>query len=105
MTKQSKSTSLTDGVVEPAHFVPLGVIRAEYGGSLEAYIRRHAVGDVVITMAVDMAVAGQNRQKFFVAVAVTTHFDEAESLSDEVERMAPRSYAALCMGASASLWQ
>jgi len=104
MTKQSKSNSLTDGVVEPAHFVPLGVIRAEYGGSLEAYIRRHAVGDVVITMAVDMAVAGQNRQKFFVAVAVTTHFDEAESLSDEVERMAPKNHMPLFAWVPAHLY-
>ncbi len=88
----------------PAHFVPLGVLRAEYKGKLARYMARHNTADVVITMPLEIDVAGAGKQKFFVAVAVTTHFDEAESLADEVARMTPKKHKPLFAWVPAHLY-
>ena len=67
----------------PAHFVPLSVIRSDYRGKLARYMAGNNTADVVVTMPLEIDVAKSGKQKFFVAVAVTTHFDETESLADD----------------------
>jgi hypothetical protein len=76
----------------PAHFVPLAVIIDEYDGVLGQYISATGADDVVVTMPVTVDVAREGKQKFFVAVAVTTAFDGPEALSDEIERTAPKGH-------------
>jgi len=66
----------------PAHFVPLSVIMADHGGDLGAYMAAHDTRDVVVTMPVEMEVAGKGGQRFYVAVAVTWNFDSAEPIED-----------------------
>ena len=67
---------------EGAHFVPLAVIMSDYEGSLAAYIEATGSRDNVITMPVEMEVAGVGGCKFMAAVAVTWNFDGAEALHD-----------------------
>jgi len=43
-------------------------------------------------MPVTVDVAREGKQKFFVAVAVTTAFDDPEALSDEIERTVPKGH-------------
>jgi hypothetical protein len=76
----------------PAHFVPLTVIIDEYDGVLGKYISATGASDVVVTMPVTVDVAREGKQKFFVAVAVTTAFDDPEALLDEIERTAPKGH-------------
>ncbi|MEK9760447.1 MAG: hypothetical protein VW472_05360 [Candidatus Puniceispirillum sp.] len=104
MAMKTKSNNEAVPPPEPAHFVPLGVIRAEYQGKLARYMARHNTADVVVTMPLEIDVAGAGKQKFFVAVAVTTHFDEAESLADEVARMAPKKHKPLFAWVPAHLY-
>ena len=90
MAKTTKrGASHADGDA-PAHFVPLAVIINEYDGVLGQYMSATGAGDVVVTMPVTVDVAREGKQKFFVAVAVTTAFDDPEALSDEIERTAPK---------------
>ena len=79
----------------PAHFVPLAVIIDQYKGKLARYMAAENTQDVVVTMSVEMAVANQGDRKFFVAVAVTKHFSDSESLSDEAERQCPKGHKCL----------
>lgn len=88
----------------PAHFVPLSVIRADYQGKLARYMAGNNTADVVVTMPLEIDVAKSGKQKFFVAVAVTTHFDETESLADEVARMAPKKYSPIFAWVPAHLY-
>ena len=74
----SPGPNATDG----AHFVPLSVIMSDYGGNLAAYIEATGSRDNVITMPVEMEVAGVKGRKFMTAVAVTWNFDSAEALQD-----------------------
>ena len=104
MSKSSqKSTSAKSGR-EPAHFVPLGVIRKDYNSNLAMYMKRQKAQDVVVTMPVEMQVGTKGRQKFFVAVAVTSRFGESESLADEVQRMAPEGHMPLFAWVPANLY-
>ena len=64
------------------HFIPLAVIMSEYDGRLASYIEATGSRDNVITMPVEMEVAGVKGRKFMVAVAVTWHFDSAEAIQD-----------------------
>jgi hypothetical protein len=72
-----------------AHFVPLAVIMSDYGGSLTAYMTATHSRDNVITMQVEMEVAGVSGRKFMVAVAVTWNFDSAEALQDAATEDCP----------------
>ncbi len=72
-----------------AHFVPLEVIMSDHAGSLAAYIEATASRDNVITMQVEMEVAGVTGRKFMVAVAVTWSFDSAEALQDAAVEECP----------------
>ncbi|MEX0503080.1 hypothetical protein AB3X55_05730 [Alphaproteobacteria bacterium LSUCC0719] len=72
-----------------AHFVPLAVIMSDYGGSLAAYMTATHSRDNVITMQVEMEVAGVSGRKFMVAVAVTWNFDSAEALQDAATEDCP----------------
>ena len=65
-----------------AHFVPLSIIMADHDGELSRYMEASGSRDVVVTMPVTMDVVGRGTQSFFVAVAVTWHFDNAEPLQD-----------------------
>jgi len=65
-----------------AHFVLLSVIMSDHGGDLASYMAASGSSDVVVTMPVTMDVVGRGTQSFFVAVAVTWHFDSAEPLQD-----------------------
>ena len=65
-----------------AHFVPLSVIMSDHGGDLASYMAASGSGNVVVTMPVTMDVVGRGTQSFFVAVAVTWHFDSAAPLQD-----------------------
>ena len=60
--------------------------------SVESALREAGAGDVVVTMPVTVDVAREGKQKFFVAVAVTTAFDDPEALADEIERTAPKGH-------------
>ena len=104
MAKTSKRRSAPPISNNPAHFVPLGVIMSDYDGVLAKYMSDNNAGDVVITMPVTVDVAGEGKQKFFVAVAVTTSFDEPEALSDEVERSAPKGHCPLFAWVPANLY-
>ena len=74
---------------EAAHFVPLAVIMSDYEGRLAGYIRATGSRDNVITMPVEMEVAGVKGRKFMVAVAVTWNFDSAEALQDAAAEECP----------------
>ena len=73
-----------------AHFVPLSVIMSDHGGDLASYMAASGSSDVVVTMPVTMDVVGRGTQSFFVAVAVTWHFDSAEPLQDAVTADCPK---------------
>lgn len=88
----------------PAHFVPLEVIMRDYDGVLVQYMNENKADDVVITMPVTVDVAGEGKRKFFVAVAVTTNFEESEGLSDEIERSAPQGHRPLFAWVPANLY-
>lgn len=85
-------TSLAD---HPAHFVPLSVIIDKHKGKLARYMATENTEDVVVTMSVEMAVAGKGDHKFFVAVGVTKNFDDSEALSDEAARQCPKGHQCL----------
>ena len=92
MAKTKKRAASHHDSDAPAHFVPLAVIIDEYDGVLGQYMSATGAGDVVVTMPVTVDVAREGKQKFFVAVAVTTAFDDPEALSDEIERTAPKGH-------------
>ena len=92
MVKTTKRGALHQDSNAPAHFVPLAVIIDEYDGVLDQYMSATGAGDVVVTMPVMVDVAREGKQKFFVAVAVTTAFDDPEALSDEIERTTPKGH-------------
>ena len=71
------------------HFIPLAVIMSEYDGRLASYIEATGSHDNVITMPVEMEVAGVKGRKFMVAVAVTWHFDSAEAIQDAAAEECP----------------
>ena len=75
-----------------AHFIPLSEIIQNYNSRLYDYISANKAIDVVVTMPITVDVVKQGKQKFFVAVAVTTQFDAPEPLSDEVNRLAPKDH-------------
>jgi hypothetical protein len=79
----------TPDTPEAAHFVPLAAIMSDYGGSLAGYIRATGSHDNVITMEVEMEVAGVKGRKFMAAVAVTRNFDSAEALQDAAAAECP----------------
>jgi len=87
-------TSTDTSADEPvaAHFVPLAVIMRDHGGDLAAYMSANRTRDVTVTMPVEMEVAGKGGQKFFVAVAVTWHFDSAEPLHDAAIADCPKGH-------------
>ena len=78
-----------------AHFVPLSLIQNAHAGRLEAYMKATGSRDVVITMPVKMEVAGRKGQRFFVALAVTWHFDSSEPLSDAAAADCPKGHKCL----------
>ena len=78
-----------------AHFVPLTAILADYGGEIGAYIRGTGSRDNVVTMPVEMEVAGKGGRMFFVAVAVTWNFDSAEPLQDAAAEECPKGHECL----------
>ena len=104
MVNTSRRRSAPPSSKNPAHFVPLGVIMRDHDGVLAHYMNENKADDVVITMPVTVDVAGEGKQKFFVAVAVTTSFDEPEALSDEIERSAPKGHCPLFAWVPANLY-
>ena len=104
MAKNFKHEKQNSTVDAPAHFVPLGVIINEYSGKLERYMIKNVTRDVVITMPVSVDVANKGKQKFFVAVAVTTRFDGPEALSDEIGRTSPKGHIPLFAWVPANLY-
>ena len=68
------------------------MIIKDYEASLFGYMRANNANDVVVTMPVTIDVTNEGKQKFFVAVAVTTRFEGPEALSDEIERSAPKGH-------------
>ena len=92
MVKTTKRGASHQDSNAPAHFVPLAVIIDEYDGALGQYMSATGAGDVVVTMPVTVDVAREGKQNFFVAVAVTTAFEDPEALSDEVERTSPKGH-------------
>ena len=85
----------TDMIAASAHFVPLAAILADYGGEIGAYIRGTGSRDNVVTMPVEMEVAGKGGRMFFVAVAVTWNFDSAEPLQDAAAEECPQGHECL----------
>ena len=75
MVKRSRRTKSDTVKDSPAHFVPLAVIINDYAASLFGYMRANNANDVVVTMPVTIDVNNEGKQKFFVAVAVTTMFE------------------------------
>ena len=84
-----------DMIPASAHFVPLTAILADYGGEIGAYIRGTGSRDNVVTMPVEMEVAGKGGRRFFVAVAVTWNFDSAEPLQDAAAEECPKGHECL----------
>lgn len=78
-----------------AHFVPLSIIMAEHEGDLSSYMAATGSRDVVVTMPVTMDVVGRGTQSFFVAVAVTWNFDDAEPLQDAAVADCPKGHQCL----------
>ena len=78
-----------------AHFVPLTAILADYGGEIGSYINGTGSWDNVVTMPVEMEVAGKGGRRFFVAVAVTWNFDSAEPLQDAAAEECPKGHECL----------
>jgi hypothetical protein len=78
-----------------AHFVPLSVIMSEHKGQLADYCVHHQARNTVVTMPIEVDVAGKSRQSFYVAVAVTMDFETAEPLIDEAERQCPKKHQCL----------
>ena len=78
-----------------AHFVPLTAILADYGGEIGSYIKGTGSWDNVVTMPVEMEVAGKGGRRFFVAVAVTWNFDSAEPLQDAAAEECPKGHECL----------
>ena len=72
--------------------------------SVESALREAGAGDVVVTMAVTVDVAREGKQKFFVAVAVTTAFDDPEALADEIGRTAPKGHRPVFAWVPANLY-
>ena len=72
-----------------AHFVPLAVIMSDYDDALQNFMQRQQCQNVVVTMPVEMDVAGKSGQKFFAAVAVTMHFESVETIRDAVHEECP----------------
>ena len=104
MVKRSRRTKSDTVRDSPAHFVPLAVIINDYEASLFGYMRANNANDVVVTMPVTIDVTNQGKQKFFVAVAVTTRFEGPEALSDEIERTAPKGHTPLFAWVPANLY-
>jgi len=89
---------------ESAHFVPLPVIMSEHEGRLAAYIDATGARNIVITMDVEIDVAGRKRSRFYVALGVTIDFDTPEPLVDEVMRECPSGHEALFAWVPAHLY-
>ena len=89
---------------DAAHFVPLNVIMADYGGEIGAYMRDTGSRDTVVTMQVDMEVAGKGGRRFFVVVAVTWNFDSAEPLQDAAAEECPKGHECLFAWVPAHLY-
>ena len=104
MVKRSRRTKSETVKDSPAHFVPLAVIINDYAASLFDYMRANNANDVVVTMPVTIDVTNQGTKKFFVAVAVTTRFEEPEALSDEIGRSAPKGHTPLFAWVPANLY-
>lgn len=77
---------------DAAHFVPLSVLMSDYKGRLAVYMRTSGSRDVAVTMPVKMDVARTKNQKFFVAVAVTWNFEDAEALQDAAMQECPKGH-------------
>ena len=84
--------------------MPLAVIINDYEASLFGYMRANNANDVVVTMPVTIDMTNQGTKKFFVAVAVTTRFEEPEALSDEIGRSAPKGHTPLFAWVPANLY-
>ena len=84
-----------DTIPAAAHFVPLAAVMADFGGELGAYMAGTGSHDNVVTMQVEMEVAGKGGQNFFVAVAVTWNFDSAEPLQDAAAEECPDGHECL----------
>ena len=46
-----------------AHFVPLAIIMSDFDGALQTYMQRNHCQNVVVTMPVEMDVAGKTRSE------------------------------------------
>ena len=60
--------------------------------------------DTVVTMQVDMEVAGKGGRRFFVVVAVTWNFDSAEPLQDAAAEECPKGHECLFAWVPAHLY-
>ena len=85
----------SDTIPAAAHFVPLAVVMKDFGGELGAYMRGTGSRDNVVTMQVEMEIAGKAGREFFVAVAVTWNFDSAEPLQDAAAEECPNGHECL----------
>ena len=85
----------TDKTPAAAHFVPLNAVMADFDGDLAAYMRSTGSRDNVVTMPLEMEVAGKGGRKFYVAVAVTWNFDSAEPLQDAAAEECPEGHECL----------
>ena len=85
----------TDKTPAAAHFVPLNAVMADFDGDLAAYMRSTGSRDNVVTMQLEMEVAGKGGRKFYVAVAVTWNFDSAEPLQDAAAAECPEGHECL----------
>ena len=102
----SKSTSKNRvGLASPAHFVPLADIMQSYDGSVYNYMQDCDAHNVVVTMPISVEIADKRMEKFFVAVAVTMHFDSPEPLSDEARRQTPKGHQTVFAWVPADLYE
>ena len=69
-----------DSQAPHCHFVTVAEIIAQHDGMLSAYMAAHEARNVIITMQVEMSVAGGKPKCHAAALAVSHDYDDAEEL-------------------------
>ena len=62
------------------HFITLAEILSDYDGALSRYRKETAARNIIITMQVEMSVAGAKAKQYGAALCVSHDYDDAEEL-------------------------
>ena len=72
------------------HFITLAEILSDYEGSLSRYIEKTAARNIIITMQVDMSVAGAKAKHYGAALAISHDYEDAEELLNLARQSMPK---------------